>query len=192
MRRSKLRVVYDACVLYPNLARDVLITLATLGLFEARWTEDIHREWTRSLLKDKPHLEVQIQRIRELVDQAVPDCLVEGYQQIIGSLTLPDENDRHVLAAAIQAGATEIVTFNLTDFPKKLLRPHSVLAVHPDAFVVGLLETFPRFIAEALDNRRQTYRKPLMSRIQYCERLHQVGFMRTSGKLLSILEPGQP
>ena len=173
-------------MLYPNLARDVLITLATLGLFEARWTEEIHQEWTRSLLNDKPHLGIQVQKIRELVDQAVPDCLVQGFQPIISSLTLPDLNDRHVLAAAIHSGASQIVTFNLTDFPKKLLRPHSVVAVHPDAFVAELLGAFPDVIAQALNNRRRTYQKPATSWAQYCERLRQVGFKDTSVKLLSM------
>ena len=44
-------VVFDACVLYPAMLRNVLLQLATAGLFRARWTEDIHREWMRSLCR---------------------------------------------------------------------------------------------------------------------------------------------
>jgi hypothetical protein len=37
--------VYDACVLYPAPLRDLLMHLALSGLYHARWTERIHREW---------------------------------------------------------------------------------------------------------------------------------------------------
>jgi len=46
------------------------------------------------------------------MDQAVPDCRVEGYEPLIEGLELPDASDRHVLAAAIRAGAQAIVSHN--------------------------------------------------------------------------------
>ena len=49
------------------------------------------------------------------MNTAVRDCIVTGYLQLVDSLTLPDPDDRHVLAAAMHAGAGEIVTFNLSD-----------------------------------------------------------------------------
>ena len=55
------------------------------------------------------------------MDRHVPDCLVTGYEPIIPTLTLPDPDDRHVLAAAIRCGAGSIVTFNLGDFPASAL-----------------------------------------------------------------------
>lgn len=42
--------VLDACVLYPAPLRDLLLSLASAGLFHARWTPDIENEWTRNLL----------------------------------------------------------------------------------------------------------------------------------------------
>jgi hypothetical protein len=73
------------------------------GLYRAKWTADIHDEWIRNLLESRPDLKrEQIERTRDLMNSAVPDCLVEGYQELIPYLQLPDENDRHVLAAAIQ------------------------------------------------------------------------------------------
>ncbi len=50
------------------------------------------------------------------MNEAVPDSLVEGYQDLIAGLRLPDEDDRHVLAAAIHCNASAIITFNLKDF----------------------------------------------------------------------------
>jgi len=41
------------------------------------------------------------------------DCLVTGYEDLIAAINLPDPDDRHVLAAAIRAGAEAIVTDDL-------------------------------------------------------------------------------
>jgi hypothetical protein len=99
---SNLTVLYDACVLYPNYLRDLLIQLATTDLFRAKWTEQIHDEWTRNLLKNRPNITPeQLQGLRQKINQSTPDCLVTSFEYLIPSLNLPDPNDRHGLAAAI-------------------------------------------------------------------------------------------
>ena len=65
----------------------------------------------------------QAEKIRELMNAHVVDCIVTGYETLIPSLTMPDPDDRHVLAAAIRCGADLIVTFNLKDFPEAVLKP---------------------------------------------------------------------
>ena len=67
--------------------------------------------------------EVKLQRLGDLMTRAVRDCLVTGYEPMIEGLKLPDPDDRHVLAAAIKAGAQVIVTRNLKDFPDPTLTP---------------------------------------------------------------------
>nr|WP_274521895.1 PIN domain-containing protein [Halorhodospira halochloris] len=114
-------VIYDACVLYPAPLRDFLLRLAVSGFFAAKWTERIHDEWIHSVLRDRPELQNQLVRTRALMNKAVPDCLVEGYEQLESCLDLPDPDDRHVLAAAIRVGAQNIITFNLDDFPAEAL-----------------------------------------------------------------------
>ncbi len=69
-------VVLDACVLYPAPLRDLLLRLATTGLFAAKWTDEIHDEWTRNLVRKRPEIEEQIKRTRRLMDKAVPDGLL--------------------------------------------------------------------------------------------------------------------
>jgi len=128
-------VVDDACVLYPAPLRDLLMRLATTGLFAARWTEQIHDEWTSNLLKKRPELAEAIPRTVELMGRAVPDALITGHEPLIQGLVLPDPDDRHVLAAAIRAGAQLIVTFNLKDFPADTLAVFGIEAVHPDTFL---------------------------------------------------------
>lgn len=111
-------VLFDACVLYPAPLRDFLLHLSLTGLFAAKWTDRIHDEWTRNLLARRPELSAdRIQRTCQRMNEAIPDSLVTNYEPLIEGLDLPDPDDRHVLAAAIQAGAQVIVTFNLKDFP---------------------------------------------------------------------------
>jgi hypothetical protein len=62
------------------------------------------------------------------MDLAVPDCLVTGYQGLIAELTLPDPDDRHVLAAAVRCQAGVIVAYNLAHFPKGTLEPYGIFA----------------------------------------------------------------
>ena len=112
-------VVYDANVLYPNTLRDLLIRIAQSGTVQARWTDKILEEMTSSLQRNRPDTRPErLHRLRELMNGAVRDCLVSGYEPLIEGLKLPDPGDRHVLAAAIKAGAQVIVTRNLKDFPK--------------------------------------------------------------------------
>ena len=120
-------VVYDACVLYPNTLRDLLMELAVTDIYRAKWTNDIHDEWIRNLSRNKPEIPLEkLYRVRDLMNENVLDCLVTDYQWIIPTLNLPDADDRHVLAAAIKAKAGIIVTTNLKDFPRSQLKKYDL------------------------------------------------------------------
>jgi nucleoside-diphosphate-sugar epimerase len=94
------------------------------------------------------------------MNEAVRDCLVTGYEELIGSLTLPDPDDRHVLAAAIRAGAEVIVTYNLTDFPAETLARFDIEAQHPDDFLVSLLDVAAAVVCAAVKRQRESLRNP--------------------------------
>jgi PIN domain-containing protein len=99
---SSYTALFDANVLYPAPVRDILMQLAVTDLFRAKWTADIREEWITALLERQPHRRrADLERTRSLMDSAVRDCLVVGYEDLIPSLSLPDPDDRHVLAAAI-------------------------------------------------------------------------------------------
>ena len=116
------------------------LTLA--DLCAARWSEEILDEWARNLAeKHKNVSPASIARCRELMNQHAQDALVAGYEPIVPSLELPDADDRHVLATAIHCKARAIVTFNLKDFPEAALATHGIEAIHPDDFLLRLLQS---------------------------------------------------
>jgi len=124
-------VVYDANVLYPNTLRDLLIRIAQSGTVQAKWTNAILDEMLAALRRNRPDIPAgKLERLRDLMNKAVRDCLVTGYEPLIEGLKLPDPDDRHVLAAAIKTGAQVIVTRNLKDFPESDLQPWDIEANH--------------------------------------------------------------
>lgn len=109
----------DANVLYPARLRDLLIRLALAGLYQARWSEQILDECFENLGEDRPDLSnAQLARASRLMAIALPDASVTNYEERIEHLDLPDPDDRHVLAAAMTAEVSILVTANLGDFPQ--------------------------------------------------------------------------
>jgi len=158
---ASFTALYDACTLYPAPLRDLLMHLALTDLFRARWTDEIHDEWIRSVLKDRPDLtREQLERTRSLMNAHVRDCLVTGYEGLIEGLTLPDPDDRHVLAAAIRGSASVIVTFNLDDFPAECLDKFGVEAQHPDEFITHLIDLAPAVVCVAAKRHRASLKNP--------------------------------
>lgn len=158
---SRYTAIYDACVLYPAPLRDLLLELALTDLFKARWSNRIHDEWIRNLLKDRPDLtRQQLERPRDLMNANIRDCLVEGFERLEETIQLPDPDDRHVVAAAIFGRADIIVTFNLRDFPTSALEPWGLEAQHPDEFLANLIELAPECVAAAAKTCCQRLKKP--------------------------------
>lgn len=156
--------LFDANVLYPASVRDLLLRLALTDLFRARWTDRIHDEWIGALLKHRADLtRAQLERTRALMNKAVPGCLVTAYEGLIDGLTLPDPNDRHVLAAAICCHAGAIVTYNLKHFPEETLAPYGIEAQHPDEFVSHLFDLDPGAVCATVRDQRESLKNPPLS-----------------------------
>lgn len=185
-------VFYDANVLYPAELRNFLMHLALTGIFGARWSPDVHEEWIRNLLSNRPDLtREKLERTRQLMDKAAPDALVTGYERRIAGLTLPDPNDRHVLAAAIQAGASVIVTCNLADFPSHILEAFDIEAQHPDEFILHLLDIAPSLVIEAAENHRKSLKNPPKTKEEYFAGLELQGLVRTAAGLREFFADGE-
>lgn len=182
-------VVYDACVLYPAPLRDLLMHLALSGLFRARWTNQIHDEWTRNVLANRPDLKpAQLERTRSLMNSAIPECLVTGYEPLIETLALPDPDDRHVLAAALRSSASVIVTYNLGDFSATVLSPLGVESLHPDAFFTRLLNLDERAVCTAARRQRQSLKNPPKTVEEYLAILEQQRLPTTVARLRLFTE----
>ncbi|MDH0759327.1 PIN domain-containing protein [Pseudomonas juntendi] len=161
MRHSPFTVIYDACVLYPAPLRDLLMHLALTGAYRARWSVQIHDEWTRNVLKNRSDLtKYQLDRTVVAMNRAVPDCLVNDYEPLMQGLDLPDEDDRHVLAAAIKCGASVIVTYNLKDFPAEILKRFEIEALHPDVFLADIWDLDQAAVLEAVQKQRASLKNP--------------------------------
>lgn len=177
-------VVLDACVMYPAPLRSYLMYLAQTGLYRARWTEQIHDEWTRNLLANRPDLSKdKLQRVCQLMNQHVPDCLVDGYVPLIDGIELPDDDDRHVVAAAIKGQAEGIITFNLKDFPDEQLSSLGLSAIHPDEFLSDMFELDPSKSVLAAQNQRRSLKNPPLTAAEYLEVLQKQKFPTLVSKL---------
>jgi hypothetical protein len=154
--------VYDANVLYTIPVCDCLMWVAVEGLVRAHWSAELHEEWMRNLLIRRPDLtREQLERRRNAMETALPDALITGYRKHIRSLQLPDPGDRHVVAAAITARATHIVTYNVKDFPRRVLTPLGVEATHPDDFLTDLYAEAPERVLTAVRNQRAALKRTL-------------------------------
>lgn len=180
-------VVFDACVLHPAPLRDLLLRAARTGLFRAKLTDEILDECFRSILRERPDLNIaSLDRTRRLMVDALPDPLVRNYARLIVGLHLPDPEDRHVLAAAIRAGAQTIVTFNLKDFPEPALAGYDIVAQHPDEFLLRLLDLSLPDVLQVLSEQAEALRAPQMTVDDVLARLESVGIVQFVSKVRSL------
>jgi hypothetical protein len=186
------KVFFDANVLYPAELRNLLMHLALIGVFSARWSADVHEEWIMNLLRNRPDLTRQkLERTRQLMDKAAIDALVTNYENLIEQLVLPDENDRHVLAAAIRAEASVLVTCNLTHFPLQTLERFGIEAQHPDDFILGLLEVAPGLALQAAHSHRISLKNPPKTVEDYLGSLERQGLHKTVTSLRRLMTVGE-
>jgi predicted nucleic acid-binding protein len=118
-----LRVVLDACVLYPVALRDSLLRLAELGLLQIVWSMRILDETKLAILRRRP--DIASSKIDLMIDAtrtAFPEAEIDGWEALAGEM-LNHPDDRHVLALAVHARAQAVVTANLRHFPLKPANP---------------------------------------------------------------------
>jgi hypothetical protein len=107
------------------------------------------------------------------MDAAVEDAVVTGHQAIVDSLKLPDQNDRHVLAAAIIGRADVIVTYNIKHFPVSILANFKIKPQHPDIFIRHLLDLSEVAALSAFRMQRASLTKPPYNQIDFLDKLAQ-------------------
>lgn len=143
-----MRAVLDACVLYPTALRQMLLGVAEAGLYEPRWSERILEEWARAAARAGPEAEAVERGEIAVLGARWPRAMVPAAPAREAALWLPDPDDIHVLAAAIEGSADVIVTFNLRDFPGHLLADEGVRALNPDRFLMDLADRDEAAVSE--------------------------------------------
>ena len=180
---ARYTAILDANVLYPQLVRDTLLSLAVERLYHARWTTTIHAEWMRHLAKDRPEIAAKLPQLAERMNASVPDSLVTNYETLITSIDLPDPDDRHVVAAAIAGHADAIVTFNTKDFPADVLQPYGIEVQHPDEFVMNQLQLQKIPALSAIKKMRARWTNPARPAQELIEAFERRGLPMTADLL---------
>jgi predicted nucleic acid-binding protein len=178
---STFTAFFDANVFFGARLRSLVVELAKTGLFRARWSDQVHQEWMRSVVKSRNDIKIEaLLRTRAAMDRAVPDCLVSGFEPVIDTLVLNDPDDRHVLAAAIVARASVIVTFNLKDFPEETLNQFGIHSVHPDDFLMEFESLQRGALISAIHSDWKHYARPPLELDRYCSDLSKAGVPQTA------------
>lgn len=191
MHVKKIVAVLDANVLYPAPLRDFLLRLAQTDVFTPKWSGLIQEEWIRNLLINRVDLKKsQLNKTRHAMDSAFPEANVVGFKNLIPALTLPDADDRHVLAAAIKSEADMIVTFNKKDFPPKSMQPYSIRIADPDEFVMQLTRAHFPDVLQAFLIQVNALKNPPQTTAQLLVTLENCGLKESAAAISNVLHPG--
>jgi hypothetical protein len=183
-----LVAILDACVLYPVPLRDLLLQLASAELYQPKWSRQIQDEWSRNLLANRTDLTAaQLQRTIKLMNAAFPDAEVKSYRALIPTLTLPDADDRHVVAAALRGKAKVVVTANLKDFPAPYLATLGIERYHPDAFIEQLIVQYPTQVLAAFQQQVAYLKNPPKTALEVLGSLRKSGLLNTADRLAVLL-----
>ena len=136
-----MKVVLDACVLYPTIMREILVGLAQEGGFVPIWSTKILSEWQHAAARGGEAVKAQSLVEIALLKASWPKAAIDIDNHDLEGFWLPDPDDRHVLAAAVAGRADCIVTMNLKDFPSRVLGRHDLYVRHPDAFLLEIAQT---------------------------------------------------
>ena len=147
-----MKVLLDACVLYPTVMREMLLGVAAQGAYTPLWSPRILEEWARAARKIGPDGEIQARGEVALISAAFPKAAIEPGEGLLRRLWLPDPNDIHVLGAAITGYADVIVTMNAKDFPRNILAEEGVSRADPDAFLFGHWQASPEAVQSVADS----------------------------------------
>ena len=137
-----MRLVLDACVLFPDGMRAVLLGYAEAGGFQPLWSERIVGEWLRAVARQRgPEAAAAAAVTARLMAARFPEASVAGWEALDDATGLPGPADAHVIAAARAGGADGIVTLNIRDFLLRVLvaigSVPGLARLHPDAFLVA-------------------------------------------------------
>ena len=176
-----------ACVLVPIVVSDTILRIADSGAFRPLWSRRVIAEALRALQRVHPGIEpARLRRRFHMMNDAVDSALVEGRGSVERSITLPDPNDRHVVAAALAGDASVIVTNNLRDFPAETLRPLGLAAVSADGFLLAQLARAPVATALIISEQAAAMERPPADDAAVLTRLARSGVPRFAAAVRAV------
>ena len=178
--------ILDTNVIYPIEIRDLLFWFAHYDLYTIRWSQHIFDEWV-DVMQRKGISESEIQKRTGKARKAFPEALVENYESIIHSLNLPDNKDRHILAAAIKSNAQVIVTNNVIDFPAEYISRFGISAKTADEFLADIIDLNQTEALKAFRESVLNRRNPIMDEHAVLQVLRKHGLIDTANYLHALL-----
>jgi len=178
--------VLDTNVIMPIEIRDLLFWFAHDDLYTPKWSKHIFDEW-EDVMKRKNVSEDEIKKRIGWANQAFPEAMVENYEILIDSLILPDEKDRHVLAAAIKTNANIIVTNNLKDFPNQYLNTFGLSAKSADDFLTETIDLNPSVAVNSFRKLVMNRRNPDLDEYEVLDCLRRNGLNDTAHYLHALI-----
>lgn len=178
--------VLDACVLHPAFLQATLLWFAAERLYRPVWSVHIMDEWQGSLEKRFGSPSPKIVAKRKLIEENFADAEITVPEGLLPCLDLPDPDDRHILAAALVAKADAIITANLKHFPEAICAPVEVEIIHPDTFLVNVVDLDQARSIKALQKQRAAMKG--YSEEQFLARFEAAGLVQTHTRLAPLLD----
>ena len=180
-------IVIDACVLAGTIRRQLVLSFAEVGLLTPIWSTQIIHETRHAIpksLKSSGIAEDQRQahadQVVDLIQQAFPAAVHKTHSNASSTLTLPDPDDVHVLALAIETNADIILTENLKDFPTKVLASYNIKAMNTAGCLSALADRHPELAKTAIQNLIRRIGREVVDEDYLLKRLKEVGMKRLS------------
>ena len=154
-----MKVLLDACVLYPPLLREFLLALMRADLFTGLWSARILEEWARAAARRGPEDEAAARRAIAALITEFPAAFVpaggagaEGdiEAELAAASRRYDRADLHVMASAQAGGADVLLTYNISDFPRAAMDRLGFTLRHPDSFLWELWSGAPHAVEKSL------------------------------------------
>mgnify|MGYP003133693836 FL=1 len=178
--------VLDTNVIYPIDIRDLLFWFASYDLFTPKWSKHIFNEW-EIVMRRKGVPDHEISKRLGKAQLAFPDALVDNYESLVNALELPDDKDRHVLAAAIKTNANIIVTNNIKDFPKEYLATFGLVAKSADDFITDTIDLNNDLALEAFRALVLNRTNPNLDEFQILDRFRKNGLIDSANYLHALI-----
>ena len=183
-RADRFTVVLDTDVLVGALVRNILLTFAEAGFFRVRWSSTtIRTEFEPAVIRAARLSPEKSAFQRARIEEAFPEGEIVEDPALVESLSLPDPNDRHIFAAAIQTKAALIVTNNLKDFPPEALGAHQIEPISADSFIADCIDLAGAEAIAALRTLRERFNRPEIDAEGFLRLVEERGLSQTAAML---------